>query len=87
MIRYIVVHCIRRSDDMPTSVRLDAETEQKLEEIAKSLERSKGWIIREAIRHYADEVADYEIALERLTDPNAKLIDHDEVKRVLNLVD
>jgi predicted DNA-binding protein len=72
---------------MPTSVRLDAKTEQKLEEIAKSLERSKGWIIREAISHYADEVADYEIALERLTDSDAKLMDHNEAKRFLDLVD
>lgn len=72
---------------MPTSVTLHADTEQKLEETAKSLERSKGWIIREAVRHYADEVADYEIALKRLTGSDAKLMDHNEVKRVLNLVD
>jgi hypothetical protein len=37
------------SDDMLTSVRLDVETEHELEEIVESLERSKGWIIRQAI--------------------------------------
>ncbi len=72
---------------MPLSVRLDAETEKKLEEVALSLDRSKGWVIREAIRNYAEELADYEIALERLADPNAKLMDHEEVKRALGLVD
>lgn len=72
---------------MPLSVRLDAETEKKLEEVALNLDRSKDWVVREAIRHYAEEIADYEIALERLTDPDAKLIDHEEVKRALGLVD
>ena len=72
---------------MPPSVRRDAETEKKLEEVAGSLDRSKGWVIREAIRHYAEEIADYEIALERLSDPNVKFIDHEEAKRALGLVD
>lgn len=72
---------------MPLSVRLDAETEKKLEEVALNLDRSKDWVVKEAIRHYAEEVADYEIALERLTDPDAKLIDHEEAKRALGLVD
>jgi hypothetical protein len=36
---------------------------------------------------YADELADYEIALERLTGSDAKLMDRNGVKRVLNLVD
>jgi len=72
---------------MPLSVRLDAETEKKLEEVARSLDRPKGWVIREAIRHYAEELADYDIALERLADPDAKLIDHEEAMRALGLVD
>jgi RHH-type rel operon transcriptional repressor/antitoxin RelB len=72
---------------MPLSVRLDAETEKKLEEVALNLDRSKNWVVREAIRHYAEELADYEIALERLADPDAKLIDHEEAKRALGLVD
>ena len=69
------------------SVRLDAETEKKLEKVALNLGRSKDWVVREAIRYYAEESADYEIALERLADPAAKLIDHEEAKRALGLVD
>ena len=72
---------------MPLSVRLDAETEKKLEEVALNLDRSKNWVVREAIRHYVEELADYEIALERLADPDAKLIGHEEAKRALGLVD
>lgn len=72
---------------MPLSVRLDAETERKLEEVALNLNRSKDWVVKEAIRLYTEELADYEIALQRLSDPNARLIDHEEAKRALGLVD
>lgn len=30
---------------MPISVRLDADTEKKLNEVAQSLDRSRGWIM------------------------------------------
>ncbi|HYA40784.1 MAG TPA: ribbon-helix-helix domain-containing protein [Syntrophobacteraceae bacterium] len=72
---------------MPLSVRLDSETEKKLEEVALNLDRSKDWVVKEAIRHYVEELADYEMALKRLADPDAKLIDHEEAKRALGLVD
>lgn len=72
---------------MPLSIKLDAETEKRIEDVAGTLAKSKSWVIREAVRYYAEEVADYEIALERLADPDGKLIDHEEVKRVLGLVD
>jgi len=72
---------------MSLSVRLDAETEMKLEEVARSLDRSKGWVIREAIRHYVEEIADYDVALERLADPDAEFLDHEDAKRALGLVD
>ncbi len=72
---------------MLLSVRLDAETEKSLEEIASALGRSKGWIIGEAIRHYAEEIADYKVTLERLSNPDVKFIDHEEAKRALGLVD
>lgn len=73
--------------ELPLSVRLDTETEKKLEEVADALDRPKGWVVREAIRHYAEAIADYDIALERLADPDGKLIDHEEAKHALGLVD
>jgi hypothetical protein len=36
---------------------------------------------------YADKLADYKIALERLTGSDPKLMDRNGAKRVLNLVD
>ena len=37
---------------MPTSVRLDRETEELLERIASAAGRSKSWVVREAVAAY-----------------------------------
>lgn len=37
---------------MPTSVRLDRETEELLERIAAAAGRSKSWVVREAVAAY-----------------------------------
>ena len=72
---------------MPLSVRLDEEIEKELKEAASVLGRSQAWIIRQAVRYYLDELADLEIAMDRLRDPRAKWIDHEEAKRELGLED
>jgi len=69
------------------AMTLDSMTEKKLEELAKTLGRSKLRILKDALHHYADELKDLDAALERLNDPHAHLIDHEEAKRALNLVD
>ena len=38
-----------------TTVRLQAEVEQHLEAIAKRLERSKGWVINQALAEYIEK--------------------------------
>lgn len=38
-----------------TTVRLQAEIEQQLEAIASSLNRSKGWVINQALSEYIDK--------------------------------
>ncbi len=72
---------------MPLSVRLDEEIEKELKEAASVLGRSQAWIIRQAVRYYLDELADLEIAMDRLRDPTAKWIDHEDAKRELGLED
>jgi RHH-type rel operon transcriptional repressor/antitoxin RelB len=72
---------------MPLSVRLDEEVEKELKEAASALGRSQAWIVREAVRYYLDELADLEVAMERLKDPRAQWIDHEDVKRELGLED
>ena len=51
---------------MPTSVRLDGETERRLGELAQRTGRTKTWYIREAIKEYLDEWDEYHLALSRL---------------------
>lgn len=38
-----------------TTVRLQSETEQRLEAIAHRLQRSKGWVINQALAEYIDK--------------------------------
>lgn len=38
-----------------TTVRLQAEVEQQLEAIASRLERSKGWVINQALSEYIEK--------------------------------
>ncbi|KYK36258.1 MAG: ribbon-helix-helix protein, CopG family [Theionarchaea archaeon] len=66
------------------SLRLDDETVKKLEEIAKITDRSKSYLVREAIQHYLTEYAEYRIALDRLTDLRDKIISSEEMRELLD---
>lgn len=68
------------------AITVDALTEKKIEELAKNLGRSKLSVLKAAVRHYSDECKDLDEAMSRLHDPRAQLIDHEEAKRALNLV-
>ncbi len=69
---------------MPTSIRLDAKIERRLEELARRTGRTKAWYIRRAIEEYLDEWEDYHIALHRL-ETEREEIDIAEVRRRLGL--
>ena len=72
-----------------TTVRLQAEVEQHLEAIATRLNRSKGWVINQALSEYIDK---QELELERWKQTLAamesavqgKVVDADEVHDWLN---
>jgi len=72
---------------MPLSVRLDETTEQELRKAASVLDRPLGWLVKEAIHYYLDEIADLEIALQRLRDPRAQWVDHEDARRELGVED
>ncbi len=71
---------------MPTSVRLDDETERRLGELARRTGRTKTWYIREAIKEYLDEWDEYHLALSRLEREKGE-VDITEVRRRLGLED
>ena len=67
------------------SVRLPDELARRLDEAAHSTRRSKSSFIVEALERLLEEREDLEIGLTRFRDPEAQWIEHDQVKRELDL--
>jgi len=67
------------------SIRLSDEIAHELEGLARTIERSKTYIIRKAIESYLQEYADYSVAIERLNDKDDKIISSDEMRNRLAL--
>ncbi|MEK6814942.1 MAG: hypothetical protein AABY65_09420 [Nitrospirota bacterium] len=64
-------------------VRVPKNLATRLERAGKDLHQSQSHIVAEALRFYLAERADLDVALERLRDPNAEWVTHDQVKRDL----
>ena len=71
---------------MPTSIRLDDQTEERLRALARRTGRTKTFYIREAIREYLDEWEDYHLAVSRLDEEDGE-IELAEVSRRIGLAD
>jgi len=56
------------------SIRLPDDVAKRLDQLAKSLDRPKTYIVTKALREYLEEYEDYLIALHRLNDKNDKVI-------------
>jgi len=67
------------------TVRLPDELAARLDNLAKITKRSKASFIREALEKFLAEQEDLEIALSRIREPEAEWIDHEEVRRSLDL--
>ena len=75
---------------MPTSIRLAAETDQRLERLAAQTGRSKAYYLREIIERGIEEMEDYYLAadvLERVRKGEEPVQSLDEVERDLGLTD
>ena len=69
------------------STRLPDELVQELEQAAKTLNRSRAEVVRQAIEHYLDDFEDLELAMQRLRDPSDAVLDWEQVKRDLLATD
>ncbi len=67
------------------SIRLPEKLAKELKSMAKSMERSKSFLIREAIATYLEEYSDYQIALDRLLNKDDKIIESSELRSRLGL--
>ncbi len=65
------------------TARLPDELVQALDQTARSLNRSRAEVIRQAVERYLEDFDDLSVAIERLQDPNDPVLDWDEVKRDL----
>ena len=57
---------------MTLSIRLDKETEHRLERLAKKTGRTKTYYAKEAIVHHIDDLEDIYLSLERLEKPKKR---------------
>ena len=65
------------------SARVQDELYDSLEGIAQARHRKFSEVIQDALRHYVEEYADYQIAVDRLSDHADKIIDETELKHRL----
>lgn len=61
------------------SVRLPEDIARRLNKLAKTLERSKTYLIKKALQEYIEEYEDYLIALHRLSDKEDAIITQEEL--------
>ncbi len=64
------------------SVRLPEEVAKQLDDLAKSLDRPRTYIITKALREYLEEYEDYLVALHRLNDKNDRVVSEKELVKL-----
>lgn len=67
------------------SIRIPDDLALKLSEIAKETERPKSFHVQKALEAYLGELADLQIALDRLHDPSDQIVSMDEMRKELEL--
>lgn len=65
------------------SVRLPDRTARALEKLSKMTDRPKTYFVEKALESYLAEYADYQIALDRLSDKDDSIISSADLKRRL----
>ena len=64
------------------SIRLPGDIADRLDELAKSLDRPKTYIVTKALREYLEEYEDYLIALHRLNDKDDRMVSEKELVKI-----
>jgi predicted transcriptional regulator len=67
------------------SVRLDKDLLDELDGLAAALDRSRTFLITEAVRAYLSEYGDYRIALDRLLDKDDAILSASELRGRLGI--
>ncbi len=64
------------------SIRLPEDIAKRLEELAKSLDRPKTYIVTKTLKEYLEEYEDYLIALHRLNDKDDRLVSERQLAKL-----
>ena len=64
------------------SVRLPEDVAKRLNELARSLDRPKTYIVTKALREYLAEYEDYLLALHRLNDKNDRVVSEKDLVKL-----
>ena len=66
------------------SIRLDPDTEERLDQLARETGRTKSYYVREALLRHLEEMEDRYIAIHRLENPGDR-VPLEELERELDL--
>jgi RHH-type rel operon transcriptional repressor/antitoxin RelB len=67
------------------SIRIPDDLASKLSEIAEETERSKSFHVQKALETYLAEMADLQVALDRLHDASDPVVTIDDMRKELEL--
>ncbi len=67
------------------SVRIRDDLASKLSEISEETERPKSFHVQKAIEAYLSEIADLQIALDRLHDPSDQIVSLENMRKNVGL--
>ncbi|MGE5699167.1 MAG: ribbon-helix-helix protein, CopG family [Deltaproteobacteria bacterium] len=67
------------------SIRIPDELADQLEGVARETDRPRSYIIQKALESYLDDMADLQIALERLRDKSDPLVTGAEMRKSLGI--
>ena len=67
------------------SIRLPDELAEQLKGVAKETDRPRSYIIQKALESYLEDIADLQIALDRLRDKSDSLVTSAEIRKSLGL--
>ncbi len=65
------------------SVRISDETAKALDDVARATDRTKTYLVLQALETYLQEYADYQVALDRLMDKGDPVISSTELQERL----
>ena len=84
MIQFYIIFT-RWTMSIPISVRLPKKLAERLDGIAKETERPRSFIIQKALESYIEDIADLQIALDRLHDTSDPFLSSKEMRDSLGL--